>query len=368
MTTKSGPVGVGVIGSGVISETYLQNLTSFPDIEVHAVGDLLPDAARVRASQFGIPHAGQVSTVLDHPDVEIVVNLTIPAAHADVANQAVAAGKHVWNEKPLALDLGDARGLLEHARSAELRVGCAPDTFLGSGLQKAFALVQQGRIGSPLTALVLLQQPGPDLWHPNPAFLFQTGAGPIFDMGPYYLTALVQVFGPAVLVAATGSTSQPKRTIAIGPRAGEEFDVDVPTHVSATVQFASGPSATLVLSYESPINRTVLEVTGTEGALVFPDPNTFDGVIAVQTANDEQPRVIAEPSALSSRGTGVLDMARAIRAGQPHRAQGELGFHVLEIMTRIDEAISTSAYVPVTSTVARAAPLPADWDPNARTL
>jgi predicted dehydrogenase len=368
MTSRSGPVGVGVIGAGVISDTYLQNLTSFPDTVVHAVGDIFPDAARARAHQHGVPLAGDVSTVLDHPDIEIVVNLTVPAAHADVANQAIAAGKSVWNEKPLALDLADAQGLLEHAQAADLRVGCAPDTFLGSGLQTAFGLVEGGQIGNPLTALVLLQQPGPDLWHPNPAFLFQTGAGPMYDLGPYYLTALVQVFGPAVLVAATGSSSRTTRTVATGPRAGEEFEVTVPTHVSATIQFASGQSATLVLSFESPIRRTVLEVTGTEGAMVFPDPNMFDGAIAVQSATDEQPVVIAEPAALSSRGTGVLDMARAIRAGQPHRAQGELAYHVLEIMTRIDQAISSSAYVPVISTVTPAAPLPADWDPTTRTL
>jgi predicted dehydrogenase len=368
VTSRSGPVGIGVIGAGVISDTYLKNLTSFPDIDVHAVGDLFPEAARVRAQQHSIPLAGGVSTVLDHPDIEIVVNLTIPAAHADVGHQAIAAGKHVWNEKPLALELADAQGLLDHARSADVRVGCAPDTFLGSGLQSAFALVHEGRIGEPLTALVLLQQPGPDLWHPNPAFLFQTGAGPVFDVGPYYLNALVQVLGPAVQVAATGSTSRLKRTVATGPRAGEEFDVTVPTHVSATIQFASGQSATLVLSFESPIRRTVLEVTGTEGSMVFPDPNMFDGAIAVQTASDEQPVIIAEPAALASRGTGVLDMARAIRTGQPHRAQGELAYHVLEIMTRIDQAISSSAYVPVTSTVTPAAPLPADWDPTTRTL
>ena len=368
MTTRSGPVGVGVIGAGVISDTYLQNLTSFPDIEVHAVGDLFPDAARARASQHGVPNAGGVSTVLEHPDVEIVVNLTIPAAHADVANQALAAGKHVWNEKPLALELADAQALLDHARAADLRVGCAPDTFLGSGLQTALGLVHDGRIGRPLTALVLLQGPGPDLWHPNPTFYFVAGGGPVFDMGPYYLTALVQAFGPALLVAATGSTSRLKRTIATGPRAGEEFEVTVPTHVSATIQFASGQSATLVLSFESPIRRTLLEVTGTDGTLVFPDPNIFDGAIAVQTADQKEPVVVAEPAALSSRGTGVLEMARAIRAGRPHRASGDLAYHVLEIMTRIDQAITASAYVPVTSTVDPAEPLPTDWDPAARTL
>ncbi|WP_375426276.1 Gfo/Idh/MocA family protein [uncultured Friedmanniella sp.] len=157
MSATSGPVTVGVIGAGVISETYLQNLTSFPDLRVAAVGDMFPAAAQTRAAQFGIRSAGDVETVLAHPDIELVVNLTIPAAHAQVASAALAAGKHVWNEKPLALDLGDARDLLDTADSAGLRVGCAPDTFLGSGLQTARRLIDEGRIGRPLTALVLLQ-------------------------------------------------------------------------------------------------------------------------------------------------------------------------------------------------------------------
>jgi len=258
--------------------------------------------------------------------------------------------------------------MLDHARAADLRVGCAPDTFLGSGLQTAFGLVREGRIGRPLTALVLLQGPGPDRWHPNPVFYFGPGGGPVLDMGPYYLTALVQALGPALLVTATGSTARTTRTIGKGPRAGAEFDVTVPTHVSATIQFASGQSATLVLSFDSPIRRTLLEITGTDGAMVFPDPNMFDGAIAVQTADQEKPVVVAEPTALSSRGTGVLEMARAIRAGRPHRASGELAYHVLEIMARIDEAITATAYVPVTSTVEPAEPLPADWDPAVRTL
>ena len=181
----SGPVGIGIIGAGVISDTYLENLSSFPDTAVLAIGDLRPDVARARAAEHGIGVAGDVDVVLGHPDVEIVVNLTIPAAHAEVADRALAAGRHVWNEKPLALDRASARVVLDAADAAGLRVGCAPDTFLGAGLQTARRLVEAEAIGAPLTALALLQSPGPDSWHPNPAFLFQAGGGPLFDIGPY---------------------------------------------------------------------------------------------------------------------------------------------------------------------------------------
>ena len=237
--TGTGPVGIGVIGTGVISETYLENLTSFPDVVVHAVGDLFEDSAAKRAAQFGIETSGGVDAVLSHPDVEIVVNLTIPTAHVPIALDAVAAGKHVVSEKPFSLDRESGHRLLAAADAAGVRVGCAPDTFLGAGLQAAFRAIHDGQIGTPLSALTLMQSPGPEAWHPNPAFLFQEGAGPLFDIGPYYLTALVQAFGSIARVAASGSTAHPRRTIGSGPKAGEEFDVTVPSHVGALLQFAA---------------------------------------------------------------------------------------------------------------------------------
>ena len=187
----TGPVGVGIIGAGVIAGTYLENLKSFPDVVVHAVGDLYPEAAATRANEYGVDVHGGVDVVLEHPDVEIVINLTVPVAHAEVALAAIAAGKHAYNEKPLSLDLASATQLLEAATAAGLRVGCAPDTFLGEGLQTALRMIRRGDIGTPLTGLTLMQSPGPESWHPNPAFLFQEGAGPLFDIGPYYLPTLV---------------------------------------------------------------------------------------------------------------------------------------------------------------------------------
>jgi predicted dehydrogenase len=362
------PVGVGVIGAGTISNTYLENLINFADTEVLAIGDLLPEAAREKAAQYEVPVAGDANTVIDHPDVEIVVNLTIPAAHAEVATQVIKAGKHVWNEKPLALDRASGGSLLRDAEEAGLLVGCAPDTFLGPGLQTACRLTEQGMIGTPLTALALLQLPGPELWHPNPAFLYAAGAGPLFDLGPYYLTALAQVFGPVSSVAGLGSKARERRVIGSGPKAGEEFDVVVPSHVSALLQFESGQSAQAMFSFDSALPRTLLEVNGTEATMLFPDPNYFDGTIAIRRRGADDWETVATTKSASARGTGVLDMARAIREGRPHRAQGAMGFHILDTMIAVAESVESRAFVEVQSSVDKPQLLPEDWDPLARTV
>jgi predicted dehydrogenase len=364
-----GPVGVGIIGAGVISKTYATNLLSFPDTNLLAIGDLYPELAKTKAEEYGIPTGGDVDVVLGNPDIEIVVNLTIPAVHAEVAEQVIAAGKHVWNEKPLALDRASGQSLLAAAEAADLRVGCAPDTFLGSGLQAVSKIIRRGDIGDPLTALILFQGPGPESWHPNPAFLFQQGAGPLWDMGPYYFTAVVQQLGPVARVAALGGKSRDVRVIGSGPKAGEEFDVTVPTHVSAIVEFESGQSAQCMFSFDSAMPRTLLEINGTTGTMVVPDPNTFAGDVAIRRpGRDQEIAVVESTTEQSSRGTGVLDMARAVREGRPHRAQGALAYHVLDIMVSINEAVESGDWVSVDSTVEVAPPLPEDWDAHASTL
>ncbi|MET1051652.1 MAG: Gfo/Idh/MocA family oxidoreductase [Mycetocola sp.] len=365
----SGPVGIGIIGAGVISETYLENLTTFPDVVVHAVGDLYEDSAAKRAAQFGIEASGGVDAVLTHPDVEIVVNLTIPTAHVPIALDAVAAGKHVMSEKPFSLDRESGQRLLAAAADAGVRVGCAPDTFLGAGLQAAFRAIAEGQIGTPLTALTLMQSPGPESWHPNPAFLFQEGAGPLFDIGPYYLTALVQAFGSIARVAASGSTAHAQRTIGSGPKAGETFDVTVPSHVGALLQFASGGSGQSIWSFDSALTRHgFVEIAGTEGTLVLPDPNNFDGDLVIHRRGGEGSEVLASTVATSTRGTGVLELARAIREDRPHRASGELAFHVVDTMVSIAESAESGEFVTVASSAPSVPPLPADWDPRAATL
>src|SRR5690606_2641685 len=218
---SGGPVRVGVIGAGVISTEYLRNLTRFPDLDVRAVGDLDAERARAQADAFGVPRGGGVAEVFDDDAIELVVNLTVPQAHVDVALQAIAAGKHVWNEKPIGLDREGTRKLLDAARASGLRVATAPDTFLGPGIQTARRLVEGGAIGRPLAALTLRQSPGPESWHPSPDFVFQDGAGPLFDLGPYSLTALVQLLGPITQVSAVTSKAREVRTVGSGPRAGQ---------------------------------------------------------------------------------------------------------------------------------------------------
>lgn len=365
----SGPVGVGIIGAGVISKEYLTNLMAFPDVQVHIVADLFPEAAEARAEEFGVAASGSVEDALQHPDVEIIVNLTTPAAHVPVALDAVASGKHVWSEKPFSLDRESGRLLLKAASEADLRLGCAPDTFLGAGLQTGLRMIQRGDIGVPLTALTLMQSPGPEAWHPNPAFLFQEGAGPLFDMGPYYLTALIQAFGAVKTVAAVGSRSRETRVIGSGPRAGEEFAVTVPTHVSALAQFENGASSTSNFSFDSPLPRHgFVEITGSEATIAFPDPNMFDGEIRLHRHGADTWETIPAVGSTYGRGTGVLEMARSIRAGVAHRAQGATAFHVLDTMASITESVENHTFVDVASTAEAAAPLPDDWDPTTPTL
>ncbi len=369
VTTKCGPVGVAVIGAGNISKQYLENLTTFPDVKVLVVADLFEEAAAARAAEFGIEASGGVDVALNHPDVEIVVNLTIPAAHVEVATRAVRAGKHVWTEKPFSLDRESGLGLLKVAQASGVRLGCAPDTFLGAGLQTARRLIDAGEIGTPLTALTMFQSPGPESWHPNPAFLFQEGAGPLFDMAPYYLTALVQTFGPIARVAAVGNTAFATRTIGSGPKAGEVFDVEVPTHVSAIAQFAGGASSHSVFSFESPRARMgFVEITGTGGTIALPDPNNFDGDIKLCRRGEDDWTAIPAEGPSQGRGMGVLDMARSLRAGVPHRVPGELAFHVLDAMVSIAESVDSGEFVSVASTAPTSEPLPADWDPTEATL
>ena len=365
----SAPVGVAVVGCGTISDEYLRNLTSFPDLHVLVCADLDLERAKVQAARYGVPGVGSTAQATAHPDVELVVNLTIPAAHADVAQQAVAAGKHVWNEKPLALDTTAGRALLEAAAAAGVRVGCAPDTVLGAGLQTARRLISSGAIGEPRSALTLMQDPGPERWHPDPEFLFRRGAGPLFDMGPYYLSTLATLFGPAEQVAALGRRSQPSRVIGAGPRAGTTFEVEVPTHVAALIGYAGGPAATVMLSFDSPLRRHgFVEITGTEATLSLPDPTRFGGDIRVRPTGRDDWETVPAAGATAGRGLGVLDMARAIRAGTAHRASGELALHVLDIMEAVARSITGGTFEPVATTFDTPDALPSDWDPCLRAV
>ncbi|MCM3522458.1 Gfo/Idh/MocA family protein [Curtobacterium sp. P97] len=377
--TRTGRVGVGFIGAGMISEQYLTNITTFPDVEVVRIGDIDTERAAASAAKWGIPASGTGDEVLTDPDVEIVVNLTLPATHVEVSTAALRAGKHVWSEKPIGVDRESAAGLVALADELGLRLGIAPDTVLGTGWQTAKRAIEAGAIGTPLTAVTSFQWQGPDVFHPNASFLYAKGAGPLFDMGPYYFTALVHLLGPVASVVATGSRSRETRQLVVGPNAGQEFPVEVPTHLSVLTSFEQGGSAQSLLSFDTPLFRHgVFEVNGTEGTIVLPDPNTFGGGHPIriarplgtdvsfpieqawETLSDEEPTV--------GRGLGVLDMARAIRGGGAHVATGEVGYHVLDTMVAVEESVARRAFVEVASTVAPIASLPEDFDPLAATL
>ena len=378
----SGTVGVGLIGAGNISGTYLENLMSFPDIDVHIVGDLITDRAKAEADKHGVPASGSAADVLAHPGVEIVVNLTTPSSHIEISSAAIAAGKHVWSEKPIGIDRESARALLERADAAGLRVGIAPDTVLGPGVQSAKRAIERGDIGTPLFAQTGMQYQGPEVFHPNPGFLFAQGAGPLFDMGPYYFTTLVSILGPVAAVAAMGLRPREEREILVGDLAGTMFPVEVPSTITVLASFERGAQSQSLLSFDSPLQRQgVVEISGTEGTIVLPDPNTFSGRTAIihpMSHRGSDPGVgdrpmqewvdVVEEGVVVGRGLGVLDMARAIRSGRPHRATGELGYHVLDTMMAASESAATSQFVSVSSTVDEIEAVPVDFDPLARTL
>ncbi|MFV0458341.1 MAG: Gfo/Idh/MocA family oxidoreductase [Actinomycetales bacterium] len=376
-STRSGPVGVGVIGAGMISDTYLEHLTRFPDVSVLIVGARNTARAQSQALKYSVPASGDVDAVLTHPGVELAINLTIPAVHASISSAALAAGKHVWSEKPLATDRAEGRALLDQARAAGLLIAVAPDTVLGPGLQTAQRAIADGVIGTPIAAQTTIQYPGPDLFHPSPEFLFAAGAGPLFDVGPYYLTALVQLLGPVTRVATVAAPRRETRTVRVGERTGTDFPVTVATHVSAVLEFSAGAAGQSIFSFESPLARMgVVEITGTEGTMLVPDPNTFDGPVRVTHGATTLDELLAEPvwktlevnGFDAGRGIGALDLARCIRGGGMPRAGGELAYHVLDTMLSIEESIHQRRSVEVSSTVAEIPLLPAGWDPYQSTL
>ncbi|GHH72762.1 oxidoreductase [Streptomyces sulfonofaciens] len=363
-----GPVGVAVVGAGVISKQYLSTLSRFPDVRLLAVADLDPSRALAAARAYDVPVSGDLATALSVPEVELVVNLTVPAAHGQVATAALRAGKHVYGEKPITLTPSEAEKLLAEASERALLVGNAPDTFLGAGLQSALRAVQAGHIGTPVAATTVTQGLGPESWHPDPAFLYQQGAGPLFDLGPNYLTALVALFGGVTRVGATATRARLERTVGSGPKAGQTFPVTVPTHVCALLEFASGATSNSTFSFDSALPRVQFDITGTEGMLSVPDPSAFGGPLRVRANGAKSWRELPVTGRTDGRGLGVLDMARAIRGGWPHRASGTLALHVLQTMTAVDESAARGEFSTPASRILPPAPLPADWDPTVATL
>ncbi|GAA1890007.1 Gfo/Idh/MocA family protein [Asanoa iriomotensis] len=350
---------IGVVGCGKISGIYFKNLNNLPNTQVVRCADLDVERAKAVAAEHGVPAAGTVEELLADDTVELVVNLTIPVAHVEVGLAAVRAGKHVYAEKPLALTAADGRLLIEEAAQAGVRVGSAPDTFLGAGVQTVRALLDEGAIGTPLSGAVFMLSPGHERWHPAPDFYYQPGGGPLFDMGPYYLTALVNLLGPVAAVSAVAGSGFPTRRTP----AGREIPVSVPTHVNAVLEFAGGATVTAVFSFDVPASTIPhgIELYGSTGTVVLDDPNHFGGPVLLRGRDDagwrEEP--LRTPWSADSRGLGVAEMVAAISSGRDHRASGALAFHVLDVMETIHVAAERGVRLPVGSTASRPAPFAA---------
>jgi predicted dehydrogenase len=356
-------VKIGVVGCGMISGIYLKNCTqTFTILDVVAVADLVPELAQQRAEEFNIPRACTVEALLADPEIEIVLNLTTPKAHVALNLQALAAGKHVYTEKPFALTREDADSVLALARSNGLLVGCAPDTFLGAGLQTCRKLIDDGWIGTPYGASGLILMG--NAYGGVPAHFhtyFQLGWDPLFDMAPYYLTAMVTLLGAVRKVS--GSVGQVRREITVtnmrSPRFGETVPVEAPMHAAATLDFENGVIASLQVAKESFGYVPRLEIYGTEGVLYAPDPNMFGGPIRIQQSSGAIAEIpYSHGFAENSRGVGIADMAYALQSGRPHRASGELARHVIDITLGIFESARAERHVPVTARAERPAPLP----------
>lgn len=343
-------VKVGIIGCGIISNAYMGNAPKYPIIELVACADLDLSKAKAQAEKHKVPKACTPAELLADPSIEIVINLTIPAAHYPVAMDAIAAGKHVFNEKPLAVTRDEAQKMLDAAAKKGVRVGCAPDTFLGAGQQTARKAIDDGLIGRPLAGMAFMLCPGHESWHTNPEFYYQPGGGPMLDMGPYYLTALTNLLGPIKRIAGIAGVLNTDRTIANGALAGRKIKVETPDHVAGTIEFASGAIVTVVMSFATYFGSapSPIVIHGTKGVLWVPDPNGFDGKVQVRRMGDESLLELPPVHHLGyGRMAGVADMAHAIAANRPHRASGQLAYAVLDAMIGfLDSSSSGKAYEP----------------------
>ncbi|WP_411036536.1 Gfo/Idh/MocA family protein [Shinella sp. BYT-45] len=350
---------IGIIGCGNISAAYLTAMASFPILDIRGVADLDAAAAQARADAFGVP-ARSIEALLADDAIELVVNLTVPKAHVAVALRALEAGKHTYSEKPLGVTFEEGRRLAEAAETKGLRIGAAPDTFLGGGHQTARAVVDSGVLGQPVGGTAFFLCPGHERWHPNPGFYYEAGGGPILDMGPYYITGLVNLLGPVAEVAAFATALRKERVITSEPRNGERIPVEVATHVAGVMAFENGAVVQIGMSFDVAGHRHLpIEVYGTDGTLVVPDPNRFGGPVELlRKGGDFQPVAVDQPYADGNyRSLGVADMAHAIRSGRPHRASGALALHVLEVMEAFQRAAETGRTIRITTRVDRPPPL-----------
>ncbi|WP_068109245.1 Gfo/Idh/MocA family protein [Tropicimonas marinistellae] len=363
-------MGVGIIGCGNISTAYLKLAPLFKGLEVRAVADLSPEAAQAQADEFGV-RAEDPEALLAAEDIGVVVNLTVPAAHFAVTRAILAAGKHAYSEKPFVLSLEDGEALRALAETKGLRIGSAPDTFLGGTHQQARALIDEGAIGPVLAGTAHVMSRGMEAWHPNPDFFFQPGGGPVLDLGPYYITNLVQLLGPVRRVAALANAGFATRTIGSGPRQGETVPVNTPTNIHALLDFASGATVTLSASWDIAAHRHAnMELYGADGSLYVPDPNFFGGDLVLATNRDSSAPVdlwdhpFGRPNEEKNderranyRTAGLADMVAAIAEGRPHRCSLDLAVHVIDVMTAILRSGENGQFETLSTTCERPAPL-----------
>lgn len=353
---------IGIIGCGNISSIYFENLTkTFGGTEVYACSDLVPERSAHAAKLYGIPHVMTTEEILACPEIKIILNLTVPKQHYGVSKAALLSGKHVYVEKPLTLSMDEANELSELAASKGLMLCNAPDTFLGGGLQTCIKLIKDGFIGKPVSATAFMTCHGHESWHPDPEFYYEAGGGPMFDMGPYYLTALIALLGPAKTVCGMTRLTYPERVITSEKKFGKVIKVEVPTHVTGAIEFENGAIATLITSFDiwaSTLPR--IEIYGSAGTLIVPDPNTFGGPVMLRTSHGNEFSEIPLTHIYNenSRGIGIADMAACLISGELPKTSHELGRHVLEIMHAFHESSSTKQYTSLKTSCEQPSPLP----------
>jgi predicted dehydrogenase len=357
---------IGIIGCGNISGIYLEKAQTFKIIEITGCADLIHERAVSQGAKYGVA-ARSICDLVNDPDIQIIVNLTVPNAHASVALEALETGKSVYNEKPLAIKREDAAKMLTLAEKEGLRVGCAPDTFLGAGLQTCRNVIDRGLIGEPVAATAFMLCHGHESWHPSPEFYYEVGGGPMFDMGPYYLTALIHLLGPVRRVCGSARITFPERTITSQPKFGKKVTVEVPTHVAGIMDFVNGAVVTIITSFDTWAHSLpCIEIYGSEGTMRVPDPNGFGGKVEIwrPASKEWEPVALTHGYAENTRGLGVADMATAINNGRKHRASGALAYHVLDIMHAFHDASNTGQSLTLTSQVERPEAFPLGMAPG----
>jgi len=351
---------VGVVGCGNIFDQYLGNAPLFTNIKLAACASRRRESVQAKVKQFGL-RAMDVDELLNDPEIGMIINLTIPEAHAEISLRALNAGKHVYSEKPLAISLKDAQKVLETAQEKRLRVGCAPDTILGDSHQACRRLLDEGAIGPVLSGTAFMMSRGPEAWHSNPFFFYQQGGGPMLDIGPYYISALINFLGPVQSVSAQARITFPERTAGCKEHFGKKIPVDVPTHYSGILEFESGALVTCVMSWDIWSHQhTPIELYGTEGSLLIPDPNMFSGTLKLARKNELFNEVPPSPERFPARNrlVGVAEMVDAIANNRAHICSGELAFHVLEVMLAFEESSRSRAAVQIKSRCKRPGCLP----------